>query len=160
VAYLHLPIRVTILAFALGLSSCDELPDPQFERIGDSLKLNIAKVKLSDSANSAEFVFSLTNGGPEAVTACLGPSRSVSYSSESQGPGGTSFSDFSHPGCVRQFTIEPHSDMTWSEVLEVPHLLSPRVDVEIGVQVVNPRRCIGGTGCMSTTLKSNKQRIK
>lgn len=149
-------IRVTILALALAASGCDLLPDPQFAQVGHSLKLMIAKVDRSESGTSAEFVFTLTNGGPEAVNACLGPSRSVWY--DTSGAGGVSSTWVDHPGCMSEFTIEPDRDMTWSEVLDVPHLSETRVDVEVEVEVVNPRRC-GAFGCTSTTLRSKKQRI-
>ncbi len=75
----NVAIRATILTLALAASACDLLPDPEFARIGDSLELKIAKVKRSESGTSAEFVFTVTNRGPHAVNACLGPSRSVSY---------------------------------------------------------------------------------
>jgi hypothetical protein len=153
----NVAIRRTILALALAASACDLLPDPEFARIGDALKLKIAKVNRSESGTSAEFVFTVTNGGPYAVTACLGPSRSVSY--DTSGPSGIRFTGVDHPGCMREFTIEPGQDMTWSEVLEVPHLSHTRVEVEVEVEVVNPRRC-GGAGCTSTKLRSNKQRIQ
>lgn len=149
-------IRVTILALAIAASGCDWLPDPQFARVGDSLKLKIVKVSRSASGTSAEFVFTVSNGGRHAVNACLGPSRSVSV--ETSGPQATSFTFVNHPGCMREFTLEPGRDMTWSEVIDVPHLSETRVNVEVDVEVVNPRRC-GGAGCRSTRLKSNKQTI-
>lgn len=149
-------IRSTILALALAAMGCDALPDSQFAEISHSLKLETAKVTLSEAGTSAEFVFTLTNHGPEPVNACLGPSRSVWY--DTSGPGGVSSTLIHHPGCMTEFTIEPDRDMTWTEVLDVPHLSENRVDVEVGVEVVNPRRC-GGFGCTSATLKSNKVRI-
>jgi hypothetical protein len=151
------PMRVAILTLALAALGCDLLPDPQFAQIGDSLKLEIGKVERSQSGTSAEFLFTVTNRGVEAVNACLGPSRSVWY--ETSGPGGVSSTLVHHSGCMKEFTIEPGRDMTWSEVLDVPYLSEARVDVEIGVEVVNPRRC-GGVGCMSTRLRSNKVRVQ
>jgi len=155
-SHVNAAIRLMILALALDASACNLLPDPQFARIADSLKLKIVKVSRSESGTSAEFVFSVSNGGPHAVNACLGPSRSVSV--ETSGPQATSFHSVDHPGCMREFTLEPGRDITWSEVIEVPHLSETRVDVEVDVEVVNPRRC-DGWGCRATRLKSDKQRI-
>jgi hypothetical protein len=154
--FVNAAIHVVILALALAASGCYLLPDRQFARIGDSLKLKIAKVNRSESGTSAEFVFAITNSGPHAVNACLGPSRSVSY--KTSGFSGIRSNFVDHPGCMREFTIEPGRGMTWSEVIDVPHLSESPVDVEVEVEVVNPRRC-SAVGCTSATLKSNNQRI-
>jgi hypothetical protein len=153
-------IRITILGVALAASGCKQLPDRQFARIGDSLKLTIAKVARSGSGTSVEFVFTVTNVGPRAVNACLGPSRSVLYqtSTERSSRSGVGFNSVDHPGCGREFTLEHGRDMTWSEVLEVPDLSEAPMDVEVDVEVVNPRRC-DGWGCTSANIRSNKQRI-
>jgi hypothetical protein len=155
-SHVNAAIRAALLAWVLAASGCDRLPDRQFARIGDSLKLKIAKVTRSESGTSAEFVLTMTNSGPRAVNACLGPSRNVSV--DTSGPQASTFNSIDHPGCVREFTLEPGRDMTWSEVIDVPHLSETRVDVEVDVEVVNPRRC-GGWGCTSTDIRSNKQRI-
>jgi hypothetical protein len=99
-------------------------------------------------------VFTLTNGGHQAVNACLGPSRSVWY--DTSGPSGVRSTLVDHPGCVREFTIQLGGDMAWSEVLEVPHLSEHHVEVEVSVELVNPRRCSGGSSA-STSLRSNKR---
>ena len=149
-------ILAMILTLALSASGCHLLPDGQFTQVGQSLKLKIATAERSESGTSATFVFILTNSGTRAVNACLGPSRSVWY--DTSGPSGVSTTWVDHPGCMREFAIEPGRDMTWSEVLDVSHLSETRVDVEVEVEVVNPRRC-GAVGCASTRLESNKQRI-
>jgi hypothetical protein len=152
----HAAVRVLILA--LAASACDRVPDPQFGRIGNSLKLEIAKVTRSKDGTSAEFVFTVNNAGSGPVNACLGPVKRVSY--DTSGPvGGMTFMSNSHPGCMREFTLEPGRGMTWSEAIEMAHLSETRVDVEVEVEVMNPRRC-GRFGCATTTLQSNKQRIQ
>jgi len=153
------------LSLALAASACDVLPDRQFARIADSLKVRIERVTRSKSGTSAEFVFTITNGGSHAVNACLGPSRAVWYKVGTSGPSGVSSNWIDHPGCMKEFTMEPGRDMTWSEVLKVPYLSETpveggvEVEVEVEVEVVNPRRC-GSFGCTSTSLKSNKQNIQ
>lgn len=147
----------SIVSLILAASACRMLPDRQFEKIGDSLKLKLVKIERSESGPSAKFVFTLANGGPDAVSACLGPGRSVSY--QTSGYGGTSFTWIDHPGCVREFTITPAGEMTWSEVLEVPNVSEGRGSFEVAVEVVNPRRC-DGAGCTSIRLTSDKQTIQ
>ncbi len=62
-----------------------------------------------------------------------------------------------HPGCVREFTIEPGKTMRWRETLPVSGLSSGRVELGVEIEVVNPRRC-GGFGCTSIQFKSTNKR--
>lgn len=149
--------RRIIVPLVLAASACRILPDRQFEKLGDSLTLKLANVERSASGLSATFVLTLANGGPDAVSACLGPGRTVSY--RTSGYSGTSFRWIDHPGCAREFIIAPGRDMTWSEVLDVPNLSQGRGEFEVGVEVVNPRRC-DGWGCTSTRLISDKRTIQ
>jgi hypothetical protein len=49
--------------------------------------------------------------------------------------------------------------LSWDEALEVPRLSQGRVEVEVSVQIVNPRRCGGWGNCSSIDLKSNEFEI-
>lgn len=155
-------LRGAIVSLALVVSGCTLLPDREFAQIGQSLKLRIEKAKRTESGKSIEFVFTIANEGRNAVNACLGPSRSVSYTTSTAGggsAGGVSFMSVDHPGCMKEFTMPPGRDMSWSEVIDVPHISESRVDVEVVVEVVNPRRC-GGWGCRSARLTSDKQLLQ
>lgn len=142
---------------AILISACELLPDSRLAATARSLDLTVTAANRVGRGDSAAFVFAVANRGREAINACLGPSRSVSYYSTSGL--GTSFSFVDHPGCVRAFTIQPGENMTWSETLEVPRLSQGRVEVEVGVQVANPQRC-GRFGCSTIELRSDRYLIQ
>jgi hypothetical protein len=77
----------------------------------------------------------------------------VSYKGEHSG--GVAFNSVDHPGCTREFTIQSGGVFSWQETLETGGGAQGRVDVEVSVQIVNPR-CCGGTGCAAFDLKSNQ----
>ena len=141
---------------AVAISGCDLMPDPEFAALKDVLTLSIVEAKRNESGGSADFTFRLTNRGSTAAKACLGLSRSVSYKLASSS--GTSSNFVNHPGCMREFTIQPGGVMAWAETLDVPRLSHGRVELEVDVQLVNPRRC-GSTGCTAFDLKSNRFEI-
>jgi hypothetical protein len=64
-----------------------------------------------------------------------------------------------HPGCTREFTIQSGGVMSWDETLVVPGLSQGRVEVEVSVQIVNPRRCGSWGNCAAIELKSNQFEI-
>ena len=151
VASLALP-----LGLAVAVAGCEILPDREFAALPKALTLTIAEAKRSASGTSVDFNFELTNRDSTSVKACLGPSRGVSYKVASSS--GTSSNFVHHPGCMREFTIEPNGVMAWRETLEVPRLSQGRVELEVDVQLVNPRRC-GSAGCTAFDLKSNRFEI-
>jgi hypothetical protein len=59
---------------------------------------------------------------------------------------------------MREFTIQPGGVMGWAETLELPRLSQGRVELEVDVQLVNPRRC-SSVGCTAFDLKSNRFEI-
>lgn len=138
---------------AVGVSGCEILPDREFAALQKALTLNIPDAKRSASAESVDFSFELRNGGSTIAKACLGPSRSVSYKLASSS--GTSSKFVDHPGCAREFTIQPGGVMSWAETLEVPRLSEGRVELEVDVQIVNPRRCGNWGNCAAFYLESN-----
>jgi hypothetical protein len=142
---------------AVAASGCDLLPDPEFSALPESLILNIVEATRKGSGNLGDFRFELTNRGSSHARACFGPNRTVYYETGlgSGGiSGGSSMSVLDHPGCIREFTIQPGAVLAWDETLEVPSLSSGRVGVEVSIQIVNPRRC-GGLGCPEFEVKSN-----
>jgi hypothetical protein len=141
---------------AVAVSGCEILPDPEFAALKGALTLSIVEAKRSASGGSADFSFKLTNRGSTSAKACLGPSRSLSYKAASSSGISSSFVD--HPGCTREFTIQSGGAMSWAETLEVPRLTEGRVEVEVSVQIVNPRRC-GSWNCAAIDLKSNQFEI-
>lgn len=145
-----------LAGLAVTVSGCEIRPDREFAALEKALTLNIAEAKRSASGGSVDFSFELTNRGSTSAKACLGPSRSVSYKGASSG--GTGGTSVDHPGCMREFTIQPGGVMSWAETLEVPRLSQGRVEVEVSVQIVNPRRC-GGVGCPAIDLKSKQFEI-
>jgi hypothetical protein len=143
---------VVAAAALVGAAGCDFMPDREFAAVEGALALTIVDATRSESAGSVDFAFELKNQGGSAVRACLGPSRNVS------GPGGVETLDVvHHPGCMREFAIEPGKTMRWHEALPVSGLSRDRVEVEVEIQVVNPRRC-GGAGCQSIHIKSTNKR--
>ena len=150
-------VSLLLLAWlSVAVSGCEVMPDREFAALEKALTLRIAEAKRSASGGSVDFSFELTNGGSTSAKACLGPSRTVSY--EVASSSGTTSSFVNHPGCMREFTIQAGGVMAWAETLEVPRLSQGRVELEVDVQLVNPRRC-GSAGCTAFDLKSNRFEI-
>jgi hypothetical protein len=149
-------LQASVVVLALVGPACIWFPgmvDPELAALERTLKLEIEQARRLHRNGSTEFVFKLSNQGATVAEACLGPGRSVSYSSS--GRSGTSMTFVDHPGCVREFTLQPSGEMTWREELEVPTVAHGIVEVEVDVEVVNPRRC-GGCGCSTIELHSNR----
>ena len=49
--------------------------------------------------------------------------------------------------------------MSWAETLEVPRLSHGRTEVEVTIQIVNPRRCGNWGNCVAFDLMSNQFEI-
>jgi hypothetical protein len=143
-----------VAGLTVAVSGCELMPDPEFTALETALTLSIVKATRGASGSSADFSFGLTNRGSTSATACLGPSRSVSYKVASSSGISSKFVD--HPGCAREFTIQSGGVMSWDETLEVPRLSQGRVEVEVSVQIVNPRRCGSWGNCAAFDLKSNQ----
>jgi hypothetical protein len=142
---------------AVAVSGCEVMPDPEFAALKTALTLRIVEVKRSASGGALDFSLELKNRGSTSAKACLGPSRSVSYKVASSS--GTSSTFVDHPGCTREFTIQSGGVMSWDESLEVPRLSPGRVEVDVSVQIVNPRRCGNWGNCVAIDLKSNQFEI-
>jgi hypothetical protein len=142
---------------AVAVSGCEVMPDPRFATLKNALSVSIVKAKRSVSGGSADVSLELTNRGSTSAKVCLGSSRSVSYKSASSS--GTSGTFVDHPGSTREFTIQSGGVMSCDETLEVPHLPQGRVEVEVGVQIVNPRRCGSWGNCAAIDLKTNQFEI-
>lgn len=157
---LRIASRFCLVAAGFALSAaglgCEFMSDPEFFRLQRGLALTIVEAKRSAVPGSVDFKFELKNGGPAAASACLGPSRSVWY--EAGSGGGVRSDVVDHPGCEREFAIQPGSAWAWSETLEVSRL-SQGVEVEVEVQIVNPRRCVSWSNCSVFDVRSNKVAI-
>jgi len=145
-----------LAALPVAVSGCDILPDPEFAALEKALTLNVVHAARHASGDQVDFSFALTNRSRTTAMACLGPDRTVSFRVGSSVGARGSYVD--HPGCVREFTIQGENVMSWTETLEVSDLSKRRADVEVSVQIVNPRRCSGGS-CASFELKSNRFEI-
>ncbi len=151
-------IRDRVAAFCLlaGLSTalvgCELVPDPEFAALERTLELRILGAKRGGSDEQVAFSFMLKNRGNTNANACLGPSRSVFYRVGSWGGGSSTFVD--HPGCAREFAIAPAAILSWDETLETPRLPGGRAEVEVGVQIVNPRRCGNWGNCAAFELRA------
>ena len=143
-----------VAGLPVAVSGCELMPDPGFAALQSALTLSIVEARRGASGSSADFSFELTNRGSTSATACLGPSRSVSYKVASSSGVSSRFVD--HAGCAREFTIRSGGVMSWDETLEVPRLSEGRVEVEVRVQIVNPRRCGRWGNCAAINLKSNQ----
>lgn len=135
-------------------AGCDRLSDAEFAAVESALALTIVEARRSESVGSIDFELELRNQGGKVARACLGPSRKVS------GFGGhDSLIVVHHPGCVREFAIEPGETMRWHETLPVSGLPNDRVEVGVEIEVVNPRRC-GSAGCPSIQVRAlNKREV-
>jgi hypothetical protein len=139
---------------AVAVSGCELIPDGEFAALEETLTVRIADAKRSPSGSSVDFSFEITNRGSTIAKACLGPSRSVSYRFSSSS--GTSSKFVDHPGCTREFTIQPGGVMSWAETLEMPRLSQGPVALQVDVQIVNPRRCGNWGKCVAFDLASNQ----
>ena len=97
------------------------------------------------AAGKSILVLELRNGGTSRAAACLGPGRSISQGT------GTSFEGVDHPGCERAFDVPPGGVLTWREPAGLTD--DDRVPVAVAVQILNPRRCSGGS-CAAFMLAS------
>lgn len=142
-----------LVGLVTAVTACEFVPDREFAALQHSLSLRIVSAKRGGSNDKVDVGFTLTNQGKTDAKACLGPSRSVSYR---VGPVGGTNSDFvDHAGCAREFTIQPGRVSSWDETLEVPRLSQHPVEVEVGVQIINPQRCGSWGNCAEFELKSN-----
>jgi len=146
-----------LVVLAAAVFGCEVVPDRAFAALEKALSVNIIKATRSASGGSIDFSFELANHGRTSATACLGPSRSVSYRVASLN--GISDHTVDHPGCMREFTIQSGGVMLWTETLEVTRLPAGRVEVEVTVQIANPRRCGQSRACAVIDLKSNQFEI-
>jgi hypothetical protein len=153
----RLSLLVGVLALAVSGLGCDLMPDPEFSAVRRGLALTIVETKRGAVAGSVDFELELKNGGSASAIACLGPSRSVWYTTGSGG--GVSGDLVDHAGCQREFAIQPGRTWGWSETLKVPEL-SQSIEVEVGVQIVNPRRCGSWGNCSAFDVRSNKVVIR
>lgn len=135
--------------------ACDLLPDPEFAALERSLELSIVGAERTEPGNAVDFEFELRNLGGSTAEACLGPSRVVSYRTSSGG--GSSLDGVDHPGCVREFAIRSGDALRWRETLRVSEASSGHAEVEVEIEIVNPRRC-GGVGCPAIQVKSRNRR--
>lgn len=147
-----------LMGLSVAASSCELMPDPAFTALERAVVLRIVEARRGALGDSADFSFELTNRGSTNAKACLGPSRVVSYEVGSSSGSAVTFVD--HPGCTREFTIQSGGVMSWNETLEVPRLSQGRVEVEVTVQIVNPRRCGSWGSCATIDLKSNQFAIQ
>jgi hypothetical protein len=151
-------LGLLLSVLATGTFGCMAVPDPDFAALESALVLRIGQAKRDEAGGAIDFTFELRNRGRESVSACLGMSRRVSYEANSRG--GTSGTFVDHPGCVREFEIPPSGVMSWDENLKVSGLPRGPVEVEVTIEIVNPRRCQGGVGCTTLDVKSNQVQIR
>lgn len=148
-----------LTGLAVVSAACELMPDPEFAALKNALGLRLIEAKRSTSDGSVDVILELMNPGRTTATACLGPSRSLSYKGSLSNNGssmGTSSSFVDHPGCTRELSIQSGKEMRWSESLEVDRLPQGRVEVEVSVQIVNPRRCGSWGNCAAFYLTSNQ----
>ena len=151
-------IRAMLLLAGLAVSGCDLMPDPEFAALQDALTLRIVEAKRNASGPSLDFSFELANRGSRDARACLGPSRSVDYHWEFPGGsgGGVMSHSVDHAGCMREFTIQPGSVMSWAETIEMRELRQGTFEVKVEVQITNPNRCGNWGNCTSFDVESNR----
>ena len=111
-------LRSVIAFVALATApGCELMPDPEFRAVPDALTLIIVAANRAPSPGVVDFDFQLSNRGTSTAMACLGPSRSVSYTVGSRSGSNGTLVD--HPTCTHEFAIGSAGAMTWRETLEV-----------------------------------------
>jgi hypothetical protein len=146
-----------LAGLAVAALGCEIVPDRELAALEKGLTVKIVEATRSASGTSVDFTFELANHGSTSETACLGPSRSMSYKVGSLS--GTSVHRVDHRGCMREFTIQSGGVMSWVETLEVPRLPDGPPEVQVSLQIVNPRRCGRWRACAAIDLKSNQFEI-
>lgn len=148
-------LSLLVASAAIAVSAgCGRMPDAELEAVERALVLTIVEARRSGSVGSIDVELELRNQGGEVARACLGPSRKVSVVG-----GHDSLAVVHHPGCVREFAMEPGATMRWHDTLPVSGLPTDRVDVGVEIDVVNPRRC-GSAGCPSIPIRAlNKREV-
>jgi hypothetical protein len=151
-----------LVAVALAIPGCELMPDPAFDALAETLTLKIVDAKLNASRSSIDFSFELANRGTTTARACLGPSRSVDYDVDyKRGSEGGIIANFvDHPGCARQFAIEPGGALSWAETIEIRELRQGLLEVKVDVQVTNPNRCGSWGNCSAFDVTSNTFEIR
>src|SRR5262249_34822926 len=157
-----LGLLLPFAGLAVGLSGCEVMPDPEFAALKSALTLSITEAKRSPLDGSVDFHLELRNGGSTTANACPRPPRRVFSVVSSSSAGSRTFMSSTfvdHAGCAREFAIESGGVMSWNEALKAPPLSEGRVEVEVDVQIVNPRRCGRWGNCAAIDLKSNTVEI-
>ena len=99
-----------LAGFAVSMSACEVMPDPEFAALQEALSVRAVDAKRNVSGSSIDVSFELTNRSNTIARACLGPSRSLHYR---LGSGlGIFDRSFDHAGCAREFTIESRGLMS------------------------------------------------
>jgi hypothetical protein len=150
--------RSLLLAVVVvAIPGCELMPDPAFAALPEALTLKIVDARFSSSDGSIDFSFELANKGTTVAAACLGPSRSLHYDVDYEGgsQGGITGDFVDHPGCARQFAIEPGDALSWAETIEIGELRRGRLEVKVDVQITNPNRCGSWGNCSAFDVTSN-----
>jgi len=126
-------------------AGCDQVPDPAFASLEGSLRLRIVRITPSRAAET-RFDLELKNRSARRARACIGPGRRVT------GLAAMGF-QWDHPGCVREFELDPGGVLTWSETHDGTVGPGLPLDVAVAVQVLNPRRC-SSVGCAGFMVES------
>lgn len=148
-------IQFALMLAGLVVASCDNIPDPAFAGLADTLVFSLTEATRSASPGAVDFEFRVENRGRLTATACLGPSRIVTYNSERDEASGTWVD---HPGCAREFAVEAGGAISWRETLGVRRLSTDRGEVQVEIDVLNPRRC-NAFNCKTIHFTSNKREV-
>ena len=146
-------LSLAIGAFLVPAVGCVWLPSTELRRYEEALALSIMAPDLFGAGEAVEFSLSLSNRSAQLVEACLGPSRSVSLKSGSRST--TTSTSVDHPGCAKQFRLEPSGEFVWAETLETPAVPPGSGKIELAVEIVDPQHC-GAFGCASTEVRASK----
>ena len=125
------------------------MPDPELERYRRALVLELSGAKSTAAGSTIIVDLKLSNRGDRAIEACLGRSRSISVGSAS------SIEFTHHTGCGRNFRLAPGGEVVWPETFERLRETSKDVNLQVSIEVVNPRRC-GSTRCSGITLTATR----
>jgi hypothetical protein len=147
--------RFLLLALAVLVTSVTvgcELVDPELETYRRSLSLEVIGWKRVASGIALEL--RVSNKGTRSIDACVGPGRFVTV--KSKAGSGSQAEMVHHPGCVKNFRLAPAGEFVWGEVVEMTSeaFSAALEEIEVTVQILNPRRCNGWTGCSGTDLRA------
>jgi hypothetical protein len=103
--------------------------------------------------------FRVQNSGRHSIDACVGLARDIRIVAEddtqANEPIGISAQIVDPPVCRQRFRLAPGAHFEWDESTAVPGIVLGHANLEVDVQIVDPRHCNPSVGCPDTMLTAS-----